>query len=1765
MGSADPQVLSQTFLRVVSASLIMKTALLCLLTVGVASSELFFSPGNEYVYTYSGKILTGIPEVDTTFAGMSITGHIIVQATRVNTFKLAVRDVGFSTFNEKLTGVEPRNWRSVDTPATAPLTASFKIHMESPVEFVVEKGIISTVKISAEEPQWSVNFKKALLASLKIQLPAEGIPTFWSVMEEGIEGRCENTYQVSELPEYLIHEVEQGMIMPELCEGKKYFQVLKARDITKCTERSIFISSKAHANCLLGNCDASNTKSSTTRYFGCGNSIETVQLHGMINEGELQQNVLAFNTEPVLTGTKQTLKLVTVQPISTVLPEIVSPMTLLDILYDFSKPISSHITREQKGYYRISTSDPSNQVFLPEGSLDDINKEDLKVNLIEKMKKIAIQMAEVENFGEKEIPSELKTVKTVLSVLTTVELKEVYASIMDLTVLVEMKETMRTLFLDTVRHAGTSPCIMFLKEMIETEELTDAETLFAIVGLAHNIKTPTVALIDQIFELIKSPAVTKKPLIKAHAHLVFATLIRKSCLTLPVSSVYPEYVFGQMSSPDNIKITQIYIPHLVKELKGASDVNSQMGAIVVLGAVGHESVLPLLLEYIEGKAEGCTPAVRALAIYSLAGETNKHRNILLPVFASVVHNPAETRAIRMAAFSMLMKMQPDIIHLQKLAVSTWFEKDVEMHKFIYSSLKALAQLDLESHPEGSQWRDLTLKAQVVLPMAKPVPGIITSAFTSYISGVLRPLGVGYQMLTAMVTGSANQHLYHRTQYFLKQAYTAPMEFAVSVGGFKSLVKDFVKTISGGSASFLENIHPEWKELIESLDVYPVEEETLDASLWARLSDDVQFVYAANLKTVDLIKHHVKESLKAPGKLLEKVCKKTPINFNKAFEYIPYQAMIPSDLGFPIVVETQATHLASLLGEIDVDCATPSIALKLSKKAAFTYSGYVGTISPFTNELLAAGINEHRAVNIPVKVVVEVAPKTNSLKIVMKQIDEITPSMTAIDMHHYQLTPFTAKKPLVFQDLTPIVLHKNTKVIKSVSKVKNFEMKAGQDVGLDMTIKVNTESDFYDQKTMMDSMKLYKYNPVLASLFHFTETALKSDGKPTARFHKHSLILNPASSVTKAAEVTVMLNIAEKRMDEEAHLIKMTGPHTVGVERFPLLSSISHDVKLLQSMNKSLQKLESEYAHALNIWLTAKLIGGEPMTYEYSVTAGKGATDMEHKWNLHMETVTGSTPMVETENGATPVQMICVDGGMTYPIVPNTNSKWKYFNHIGFGQVCDEFFLRVDGTTAISDKQKQYSKTSHEAKLCSKLTTEAQKIHKEMKYQIGVPLKSKMQQRFSHITAEQVKACTINNDQKFAFDHAVIEMTTSETLPTFVYSFGKIVDSGLKALLLPYIAALPGKSVVPANKVVLKLNFNQKLNTLSMNVQSPIDTVVFRNIRLPVELKNIFPMMAKKSPMEQSYEAITGSSLFGKCIVGQGFVQTFDKMTYGYQLDTCDHIITSDCSKEFNHAVIAKEIDGQKHVTVFYLKSKISLIPSWPSYKLEVDGQEISLIKNKMMYIPSKDLLSSFSVYLSSENILILETPATRVTLYNGKEAKVEDKDLSVDGSRCGLCGDYNKHLVAEIKSPKGCVFSSPYASALSYRSKTGMCALSQEQQEIINSEEVKCIKYKTEKTPVTSLYKSTQQSNPAIKKHSAIYQGDKLCISQEPVVQCTTGSSPKAVTHKNVKFVCFPEGRVSKLYSERIERGESPQELRIQPVSFETKMAQPISCVISKL
>merc|ERR1711955_34723 len=89
-----------------------------------------------------------------------------------------------------------------------------------------------------------------------------------------------------------------------------------------------------------------------------------------------------------------------------------------------------------------------------------------------------------------------------------------------------------------------------------------------------------------------------------------------------------------------------------------------------------------------------------------------------------------------------------------------------------------------------------------------------------------------------------------------------------------------------------------------------------------------------------------------------------------------------------------------------------------------------------------------------------------------------------------------------------------------------------------------------------------------------------------------------------------------------------------------------------------------------------------------------------------------------------------------------------------------------------------------------------------------------------------------------------------------------------------------------------LNFDQRLNTITLKVHSPQDNVVFRNIRIPASLQNVLPLVAGQNPVEQTYKALYGKAFYPKCVVGQGYVQTFDKKTYSYQVDECDHLMTA---------------------------------------------------------------------------------------------------------------------------------------------------------------------------------------------------------------------------------------------------------------------------------
>merc|ERR550534_1736337 len=577
-----------------------------------------------------------------------------------------------------------------------------------------------------------VNFKKALVAAIKVQLQAaielpnaiprahpmtqRNFPAFWTVMEQGIDGVCENMYQVTEIPAYLLGETERALIKPDMCEGKKIFQLMRTRDITKCTERSLFIATRGHENCLVGGCNGVNGKVGMTRFLGCGTDTSDFQMHAIINEGEHQQNLLAFNTEKVMTGTRQVLALKEVRKTHTVLPTIVAPRIVEDLLFEYPKIITREermqITsfKKQQDHFKRMAVDPANHVFRPDGELVPMTPA-IRMKIVEKFTHIAEALHDVQNFGGKQATAILKSLQNVIAVHKLEEIKAIFE-------LVKNKPIERRLFLDTVKMAGTNPAIMFFKEMIMTNKLNIVEMAEVLMTLPHNIKVPNVHIIEHIFELIKHPNVVAHKMLKHNTHIAFATILNKACFNTQ-ESVFPVNVFGEMCTPENPKIANEYIPHLKAELSAAND-EEVHAAILALGTIGHDAVLPILLPYIEGKVTR-NVSHRKMAIYALANVARKYRQTLLPIYSAIVFNQGENRQLRMAALSMMLPMDPSPVHLQKLAVATWLEQDEVVAKFIYTSLKSLAHIKREEVPSHSRMLNLVEKASAVLPLAKPYP------------------------------------------------------------------------------------------------------------------------------------------------------------------------------------------------------------------------------------------------------------------------------------------------------------------------------------------------------------------------------------------------------------------------------------------------------------------------------------------------------------------------------------------------------------------------------------------------------------------------------------------------------------------------------------------------------------------------------------------------------------------------------------------------------------------------------------------------------------------------------------------------------------------------------------------------------------------------------------------------------------------------------------------------------------------------------------
>jgi len=764
----------------------------------------------------------------------------------------------------------------------------------------------------------------------------------------------------------------------------------------------------------------------------------------------------------------------------------------------------------------------------------------------------------------------------------------------------------------------------------------------------------------------------------------------------------------------------------------------------------------------------------------------------------------------------------------------------------------------------------------------------------------------------------------------------------------------------------------------------------------------------------------------------------------------------------------------------------------------------------------------------------------------------------VDTWSYTVKPFATIKPLVFIDLTPITAHASTKIIRSRTERKTEQFPTGESLGLDMKYEITTETDLRDRANLINTLSLYKNNPLNVMLFSWTHSALRLDGKPSCRYHNVKMVLDLSSSTTKEAEIEISASLGIQKNAQQPQIVKLNvdqqSQNPIQIQSQQIDASNSEHQKIQQV----LQNLNVEQGVGLATSVKMTLKGDAPKTFHWVLSAGKGLKGMDSKWNLNLE----------NKNRLN----ICIDGSLTYPTnsIRNVNQlqsedvRATFKNNIGFGQTCDEHKITVTGSAVVSHDQKEKAQNSFAAQTCEQASRQVNEIREQLKNVREESQESRRLEQQLVLKVQQKRESCKQQIQKLStLDQVKVNIRYTD-MPEYVQRYARYADVLVKSYLIPFMSSVERKS--NQNEIDFQLKFNPKMETFDALLSSGKETIKYQNIRLNMipALPRILPMFASQQLGEQVLTALQMAPVYPTCRVGDGVIKSFDNKTYSYELDDCYHVLATECKKNSNHAVLAKKVNGKLSVKIFTHESKITMAPagsfseSRREYNVEVDGRQVSISKNEKKEVQSQDHKSQYRFYRSSDDVLVLETPYSRI-IYDGKDIEILHTDPTMDANHCGLCGNRDGDRRGDIANAQQLQVSNPKAAALSFRVNDQCSELTQQQQKI-KAQAANSINKQVEKSPVSNILRGNLEKCSQM-KHLIIRQSDKVCFSQLPIVECGSGCSPRSTVEKQIAFSCLPaDRRVTRHYEERARQGEVLPELRNMEKTFSSKIEIPTGC-----
>merc|ERR1719384_235223 len=581
-----------------------------------------------------------------------------------------------------------------------------------------------------------------------------------------------------------------------------------------------------------------------------------------------------YKTEKMLTGTRQSIKLVSKNSSSvsegSLLSGSGSIVEMSSLLYSYSK-------KTRNGGLSSESSGPVSVHEIMEemkGNGERISPEEL-VRKAEMLVKEVIEhdLANPTILPEADMSWKVLTLSNTFKMFDRTMLMKVYENVIR-SASGEEKDLAKNILVDTIVMSGTPEAIKFFKELVERRDLRSSQIAAIFFALPRTIVTPTSYLLEELFELIRSEPVKKETYVWNMAILSFSGLLERACISPLAKENYPTQIYGKFCHKDSSIVTQRWIPYLRSELyKREMPVERKNAIIVSLGLLSHEQILPVVLDVLDDnlaspamRSEHNYHTVRYLSVYSLVsiGRFQPHR--VLPIVSAVYSNKGEPTDIRLAAFNVIMALNPDMALLQKIATLTWSEKNTEVLRAVNTAFYTLAnQVSMQDF--ATDMSVLVRRARIIYPLIKKTGGRVPSTATVFSSQFLTMLKVGYERTTNWVSSEDSiipSYLYDKTVHFMGEEYKyTSMETGLHQ---RDILPTLYDTISGlthtSSEEIKSKLSHEWRETIEKLRIKVRENRTPEAYVYMKLLEDATLFWSLSTRSVE----HLKNILKNPSLL-----------------------------------------------------------------------------------------------------------------------------------------------------------------------------------------------------------------------------------------------------------------------------------------------------------------------------------------------------------------------------------------------------------------------------------------------------------------------------------------------------------------------------------------------------------------------------------------------------------------------------------------------------------------------------------------------------------------------------------------------------------------------------------------------------------------------------------------------------------------------------------------------------------------------------------